>query len=297
MTSVAPGWYKDPAEPTTQRYWDGEGWVGAALPADATPPPGPPPVEEPPPPTTEPAAAQAPAAAQQQPVTAPPGYPGGGYPLPPGSQQPPPVPGVPYPAAVPPAQMIGVPLASPGARLLARLIDITAVLVLNIIVNGWFAWRYWQEIEPVYREVDRRMTAGQPLSDVMTDLPQPGPQASTLQLVVLFIACALWFAYEVPAVANTGQTLGKRVLGIKVMGMEGAARLGFGRSLRRWNILGFPTLLWACCIGFVWQLVDCAYLLFDRPLQQAFHDKAARTVVVKVPHLPGPSASTPGGSP
>ncbi len=32
MTSVAPGWYKDPADPTTQRYWDGEGWLGAALP-------------------------------------------------------------------------------------------------------------------------------------------------------------------------------------------------------------------------------------------------------------------------
>ena len=41
------------------------------------------------------------------------------------------------------------------------------------------------------------------------------------------VACALWFAYEVPAVANTGQTLGKRMLGIQVVGVEGAARLGF----------------------------------------------------------------------
>ena len=47
MSSVAPGWYKDPAEPTTQRYWDGEGWVGPPIPADATPPDGPPPVDEP----------------------------------------------------------------------------------------------------------------------------------------------------------------------------------------------------------------------------------------------------------
>ena len=36
-----PGWYRDPAEPTTQRYWDGDGWVGDSLPIDATPPEGP----------------------------------------------------------------------------------------------------------------------------------------------------------------------------------------------------------------------------------------------------------------
>ena len=41
MSNVTPGWYKDPAEPTTQRYWDGDGWVGGSLPLDATPPEGP----------------------------------------------------------------------------------------------------------------------------------------------------------------------------------------------------------------------------------------------------------------
>ena len=42
MSEIAPGWYKDPADPTTQRYWDGEVWIGDPLPADATPPDGPP---------------------------------------------------------------------------------------------------------------------------------------------------------------------------------------------------------------------------------------------------------------
>jgi hypothetical protein len=39
---VEPGWYTDPADPTVQRYWDGEGWVGqpqpASLPAPVEPP-------------------------------------------------------------------------------------------------------------------------------------------------------------------------------------------------------------------------------------------------------------------
>ncbi|MBO4210951.1 DUF2510 domain-containing protein, partial [Micromonospora echinofusca] len=52
--SVSPGWYADPAEPTTQRYWDGGGWVGRSLPVDATPPEGPLPEEEPPAPAAPP---------------------------------------------------------------------------------------------------------------------------------------------------------------------------------------------------------------------------------------------------
>ncbi|WP_156313281.1 DUF2510 domain-containing protein, partial [Micromonospora sp. HK10] len=43
--SVEPGWYVDPADPETRRYWDGEGWLGAPIPVDATPPEGPPPPE------------------------------------------------------------------------------------------------------------------------------------------------------------------------------------------------------------------------------------------------------------
>ncbi|RLP92781.1 RDD family protein [Micromonospora sp. CV4] len=70
--SVQPGWYVDPADPETRRYWDGEGWLGAPIPVDETPPDGPPPVEPPPVPVT-PAAPATPAAVG--PVTAAPGWP------------------------------------------------------------------------------------------------------------------------------------------------------------------------------------------------------------------------------
>ena len=88
-----------------------------------------------------------------------------------------------------------------------------------------------------------------------------------------------------PASANSGQTLGKRLLGIKVVRLESEERLGFGRSLRRWSRLGLPTLLWpllrrrACSC----RLIDCLFVVIDRPLHQALHDKAAATVVVQVP--------------
>ncbi|WJK41132.1 RDD family protein [Solwaraspora sp. WMMA2056] len=296
MTSISPGWYKDPADPSTQRYWDGGGWIGAPLPADASPPDGPPPAEEPPSPPAQPVPA---APAPPTPVAAPPapgypapppGYPPPGYPAPPPGYPPPG-----YPAYYPPAEPRphGLALAPLGARLAARLIDISVVLLLNIVINGWFVWQFVVESWPVWAEIWQRSLAG----DRSTDgLPQVTERASGLQMVIILLAAAIWWAYEVPAVANTGQTLGKRLTRLKVVPVEPGGQLGFARSFRRWNTLGLPTLLWICCVGFVLQFIDCVYLLFDRPLRQALHDKSARTVVVQLPAGVPASAVGTGGA-
>ncbi|MFY1674791.1 RDD family protein [Plantactinospora sp. WMMB334] len=315
--TVEPGWYADPAEPTTQRYWDGEGWVGTPLPADATPPPGPPPADEPEP---LPAPTSGAGAARGSPATLAGMPPVGGTPPVSGAPQsgppygtppvsgapqsgppygtPPygPPPGWPGPYWVaPPPRPHGLELAPLGARVLARLIDIGLVLLLNVLVNGWFVWRFVQEIEPVTREIFRRAMAGDSTTE---GLPQASPQADWLQVVILLIAAALWFAYEVPSVANSGQTFGKRVMGIKVVALTETEQPGFGRSFRRWNMLGLPVFLWSCCgIGFLIQLVDCALAFFDRPLRQALHDKRGQTVVVRLPSRAGsPPEPTPTDS-
>jgi uncharacterized RDD family membrane protein YckC len=192
---------------------------------------------------------------------------------------------------MPAPQPHGMALAASGARLLARLIDIFVVLVLNVIVNGWFVYEYVREVSPVFRELwDRslegnRSTAGLAFSE----------RAANLQIVIVLLAAALWFAYEVPAVANTGQTIGKRLLGIRVIRLDNPQRLGFGRSFRRWNTMGLPTLLWCCGIGFVLQFVDALFVAFDRPLHQALHDKSALTVVVNVGR--SAPATEPSGEP
>jgi uncharacterized RDD family membrane protein YckC len=273
--SIEPGWYKDPADPTTQRYWDGEGWLGAAIPADTTPPAGPPPENEqpapaPPPPVPTPA----PPPAVPQPVTpAWPGPPepwrGGGYP---GEH-------APGRAAIP--RPHGLLLAGVGSRFVARMVDVLAVLVLCVIANAWLAVQFWRGIEPYATEAWRRILAG----DRSTDgLPAPAESTGTLIFMMLLATTAVWFAYEVPGSANSGQTLGKRLLGIKVVRLESDERLGFGRAFRRWGRLGLPTLLWYCCgVGFLLQVIDCLFVTIDRPLRQALHDKAANTVVVRVP--------------
>ncbi|MFG1605771.1 RDD family protein [Actinoplanes sp. NPDC049265] len=273
MSSLPAGWYKDPADPATQRYWDGEGWVGKAIPADATPPPdGPEPLPEPvvAPPVTTPAPAEDPNKLPDYPQTwtPPPGYP----PPPPGWMPPPgwtPPPGSGW---IVQARPHGFALAGFGQRLVARLVDVFAVLLLNVVVNGWFAYQFLQEFLPMYRAA---------LADPFGEQPDPSARSEYLLWTMLIVATLLWLLYEAPAIGSRGQTLGKRMVGIKVMAVENTEPLGFGRAFRRWARLGLFTPFWGCAgLGLVIQLVDSLSPLFDQQLRQALHDKTARTVVI-----------------
>ncbi|MGI5524296.1 RDD family protein [Micromonospora sp. CA-259024] len=309
--SVQPGWYVDPADTETRRYWDGEGWLGAPIPVDATPPDGPPPVEPPPAPVTPapPAASAAPGPATVPPgwpphhgpqpgygpgwgpQAAPPGWgPQGG---PPGWVPPPGHPG--WPVRPPEPRPHGFTLAGYGRRFTARLIDFGLVFALNVLVNGWFVWRWLQEWAPYWQEVFRRAARGDTSAE---GLPMPSNQSDLLLVVILVIATALWLAYEVPAMAAGGQTIGKRVMRIRAVPIAADEPLGFGRAMSRWSSLGLPTLLWYCAgIGLVLQLVDALSPLFDHPLRRALHDKRARTVVVEVPHTTGSAPSNDSNQP
>ena len=280
MTNISPGWYKDPAEPTTQRYWDGDGWVGGPLPADATPPEGP--IEAPPTaatddPAPEPAGDGAgsgvpperagttggplPPSAPQWPAPGafpppPPGYPPPpayrlppGYPpLPPGAQPPPGLPAAAAARAPTPGfrlrdirscpRVRRCPTGRPacrsrvlltccarsrvrtasrwprsGCRFLARLIDIVAVLLLNVVLNGWLVYQWFQETRGFWSAA-MHATNG-------ADLPGMSSRGGLLQTVIILLAIAIWLVYEVPFIANGGQTLGKRIMGIRVVPLEG----------------------------------------------------------------------------
>jgi uncharacterized RDD family membrane protein YckC len=183
----------------------------------------------------------------------------------------------------------GHAVAKPERRLAARVIDLGVLLVLNAVVNGWFVYRWWVEALPYYQEVVRRSQHNESLADI------PSPPARSLEIAILVIGVALWFAYEVPALANTGQTFGKRLVGIRVLRVETDGPLGFGRAMRRWNPMGIATFLWTCAgLGFLLQFVDCVYVLVDRPLHQALHDKAAATVVVRADRDPVPAGEEDG---
>lgn len=187
----------------------------------------------------------------------------------------------------------GLALAPLGTRLVARLIDIALVLLLNVAVNGWFVVEYLREALPLSRRIAET-------GDWFGANAQVSNRTGWLQFVILVVATALWFAYEVPALANGGQTIGKRLVGIRVVRLESTAPLGFARAFRRWRPLGLPTLMWwFCCVGLIWQFFASLSAAIDQPLHQAIHDKSARTVVVYAPKTPVPpeaGSDAPGGT-
>lgn len=244
---LPPGWYPDPADEQTQRYWDGEQWQGASLPRSATPPAGPLP---------EPAPVAAPPAAVSTETT-----------------------------ARPTATYIAR-LAPLHYRLAARIIDFAILIALNIVVNGWFVYQYLTEIFPVVKEATRRYEATGSFGEIA--IPD---RAQRLTLVITAIALLLWLAYEVPALRNTGQTLGKRLLRISVVDLSTAGTPRFGPAFRRWAVLALPLVFPPVCAAPLIML-NSAWCLWDRPARQCIHDKFARTIVIRADD-PAPQEQRP----
>jgi uncharacterized RDD family membrane protein YckC len=80
----------------------------------------------------------------------------------------------------------------------------------------------------------------------------------------------------------SGQTIGKRMLGIRVIDFGSGGPIGFGRAVIRY--FGRFVSAIACLLGFFW-------MLWDRE-RQTWHDKFANDVVVPVSSYP--VASWPG---
>lgn len=253
--TIAPGWYPDPVDRDVQRYWDGEQWIGDPIPADAAPPPTPPTA----PPAVVPAvpqsAAPAPEAASQ---------------IPPGGLPGAPVPWMRFGDRV---MVQGRHLAPLSARFMARLVDILVVAGLNLVVNGWFVYQWIVEMMPVWAATQRV------LLNQTTELPPTSDRATRLLWAIIITSLALWFAYEVPALAWRGQTLGKRLFEIKVIRLDGEL-LGFWGSFSRWFVMAIPNLAFPCLVPL--QVADVLWCTWDRPLRQCIHDKRAASVVVRL---------------
>jgi uncharacterized RDD family membrane protein YckC len=73
----------------------------------------------------------------------------------------------------------------------------------------------------------------------------------------------------------SGQTLGKRLVGISVRNEKTGARLSFGRALGRAYFMLLLYILWIIPI-----IVDALWPLWDAK-RQALHDKVADTIVVR----------------
>lgn len=138
------------------------------------------------------------------------------------------------------------PLAPGGRRLFARIIDIIIVLIPSFLLD-WAA---------VGLQNDDFTAGRSAVGGVFT--------------------AGIGFLYEFLMTRATGQTLGKRLMGLRAAMLENGNVPTQNASAVRAAILWLP----AFCCSCVWFVIIGLTVLFDKPYKQGLQDKAAKTVVV-----------------
>src|SRR3954451_4022943 len=232
--SYPAGWYDDPADPTQQRYWDGNTWTdqrrarqgpspyegqfgaasqygqaaqhgqvygGGAAPSEPTPPAQPQygqyaPPQQP----QQPQYGQY--AGPQQYGQAPYGQPQYGHP----QQQ-----GYGYPGKRPNTTPDGQLLSGWWRRVFARIIDSIIVGIIGLPLTGYFYYKYSQVLWDYFKTTMDAAEAGTPTTT--TSLP---PEVYKWMIPAVLIGLVMSFVYEYLFLTKKGATPGKMVLGIAV---------------------------------------------------------------------------------
>ncbi|MEU5954098.1 RDD family protein [Streptomyces sp. NPDC047525] len=143
------------------------------------------------------------------------------------------------------------PLAESGKRTLARILDMIIVGVVVWLLSWAFGTNEF-DVDP--DEVEYGKSFGQSL-----------------------LAAVLYIAYDTFMISRTGQTLGKKWLGLRVANLNDGATPTLQTALVRAAVLWLP---FAFCCACIWTAICGGWSFFDKPYKQGLHDKAAKTVVV-----------------
>ncbi|MEV0849526.1 RDD family protein [Streptomyces sp. NPDC049954] len=190
---------------------------------------------------------------------------------PPGSGYDPPGPGSPYgpPGGTPPPYggepgspyggapgggdpLAGMaPLAPSGKRVIARIIDMVIVGIVVYLLSLLF--------------------------NISETNPDRGGRGSWFGQSLL--AAILYIAYDVILTGRGGQTLGKRIMKLRVARLDNGATPTTQALVTRAAVLWLP---FAFCCACVWTAICGGWSFIDKPYKQGLHDKAAKTVVVSV---------------
>ncbi|MFD0425562.1 RDD family protein [Streptomyces parvus] len=189
------------------------------------------------------------------------GQPYGSAPPPP---PPPPPPNDPYGSGAgfgAPDPLAGMPpLAEPGKRILARLIDFLIISIPLYLIS-----LPWGGAVDVNGDGD----------DGFGDAVASG--YSGHQLLWSVIGLVVYVAYDTYFTHKDGRTLGKRLLKLRVAMLNDGRVPDTGAALMRAVVLWAPALLCCPCL---WWLINIVLMFTDKPYRQGLQDKAAKTVVV-----------------
>jgi uncharacterized RDD family membrane protein YckC len=156
-------------------------------------------------------------------------------------------------------------LADRGARLLAASID-------ELIVLGAFLPMLFGAVPTL---VNLASGSVDPLALDTGDIV--GAMLRGPGITITVVALLLWCGITAWLVASNGQSIGKRLVGIKVVRSDGS-RASFARIFLLRNVVnGLPNLL--PYVGWLYQLADP--LLIYQDSRRCLHDMIADTTVVR----------------
>ncbi|WP_051951334.1 RDD family protein [Actinacidiphila yeochonensis] len=159
------------------------------------------------------------------------------------------------------------PLASWGARVGATLLD---SLILFLVPGGLYMAGYLRLV--IHLGNRYQDCSDQGISHAACPVPQA--QGSSIALILigglLSLVATFYVCYRE---GKTGQSPGKRIVGIRLLREYDGRTLGFGLAFGR-RLLHFLDGA-ACYLGYLWPLWDSR--------NQTFADKIVHTVVIKDP--------------
>jgi uncharacterized RDD family membrane protein YckC len=203
--------------------------------------------------------------------------PGYGQPYNPGYAQPyHPGYGRPYQAFGPVMGAKNPALAEWWRRLLARLIDgfIIAVIFAPVWVPPWRT--FIRSVQNIANQYPGGQLNANPAAS--TALASAEGHLVGKMVAIFFATYVVVFLYDWIQHWQWGQTIGKRVLGTRVIRDDGNPSIGAGPACGRAAIYAFAPLI--PIAGSLFELINELWLTWD-PRRQCLHDKAAHTVVVK----------------
>ena len=101
--------------------------------------------------------------------------------------------------------------------------------------------------------------------------------AAGIVVLLYLLGFIAWWAYYILLEGGpTGQTVGKKAVGIRVVSMQTGGPIGYGKSFVRTLVRNFVS--GSCILGYLWMLWDQE--------KQTWHDKISDSVVVPVTAYP-----------
>jgi uncharacterized RDD family membrane protein YckC len=169
----------------------------------------------------------------------------------------------------------GRALADPSQRFAARLIDLLVLMIPGLALNApWVI-----ALIVLFPKLSRNDVSNSQLTSSLAII-------FGLLALAYVAGVAISFGYEAVFMPRTGQTIGKRVMRIRVVRLADGGPITSTEARRRWLASdGIALISWVPLVNTVagfYSWANWLWLLWDRPNRQCLHDKFAKTAVVKL---------------